>query len=97
MAAQLGSVDVTKHVVGPSDDWEFDFTISPDPDGEGGQDATQTATAAEPTVHWDGLDPSVEYTITEDDVDGFISGAVSCGDGGDSASAPRTLPVPITR
>ena len=34
---ELASVDVTKTVAGHQRDWAFDFTISPDPDGEGGQ------------------------------------------------------------
>ena len=78
---ELASVDVTKTVQGAAN-WAFDFTINPDPDGVGGQPATQTATDENPTVTWTGLDPSVNYTITEAPVVGFISGTISCGEGG---------------
>ena len=81
----LASVDVTKTVQGAAD-WAFDFTISPDPDGDGGQPATQTATDEDDTVTWTGLDPFVQYTITEAAEPGFINGSINCD--GDAAFTP---------
>ncbi len=82
---ELGAVDVTKSVDGTSTDWAFEFTISPVPAGE---TATKTATAGSATVGWDGLIPGTDYTITEADVDGYISGDVDCGDGPTFSAAP---------
>ena len=48
--------------------WSFDFTITPDPDGNGGQPATKSATGTGPTsasVGWSGLVPGRQYTIGE--------------------------------
>ena len=73
-----GSVNVTKTVTGTSEDWEFDFTISPVPAGE---IATKTATASAATVTWGNLRPGVSYTVTEEPVDGYINGSVDCGQG----------------
>jgi uncharacterized repeat protein (TIGR01451 family) len=74
------TVSVTKSVDGDSTDWSFDFTISPVPAGE---TATKSADASHPTVTWQ-LEADVEYTITEEPVDGFISGDITCGEGGDT-------------
>ena len=61
--------------------WEFEFTIAP---SEGlSPDTPQTVTPADPTITWGNLVDGVEYTITETDdpSDGFIHGAIVCGDG----------------
>jgi len=74
---KLASVSVTKSVDGPGP-WSFQFTISPDPDGVGGQSAMLSATNLVPVVSWTGLDPGTQYTVTEAGVAGFISGSVVC-------------------
>ena len=64
--APLPSVTVTKAVYPTSlPSWSIDFTISPDPDGVGGQPAIRQATKAFPAVTWTDLTPGVEYTISE--------------------------------
>jgi hypothetical protein len=76
---QKATVEVTKSVdPSAATGWSFDVTISPVPDE---QEATQTVTAAEPTVEWTGLIPGEEYTITESSADGFRLIAIDCGDG----------------
>ena len=77
-----GSVELTK-LVDPANatGWEFEFTIAP---SEGlSPDTAQTVTPADPTITWGNLVDGVEYTITETDnpADGFIHGAVVCGEG----------------
>jgi uncharacterized repeat protein (TIGR01451 family) len=78
---QLASVQVTKTVLGTWPANGVEFTISPVPTGE---TASKTATSGAPTVSWVGLDPSVEYTITESDIPGFVNGSVACGEGDNS-------------
>jgi uncharacterized repeat protein (TIGR01451 family) len=78
---ELASVQVTKSVSGAWPAGGVDFTIAPVPDGE---TAVKTATSGAPTVGWNGLDPSVSYTITEENLPGYINGSVACGEGGNS-------------
>ncbi|MEE2524471.1 DUF11 domain-containing protein [Pseudarthrobacter sp. J47] len=75
--AAPGGVEVTKSVMGVMDDfeWSIPFTISPVP---AGQDATQSATTADPTVGWTGLLTGEEYTLTEQVPDGWTGGAITC-------------------
>jgi uncharacterized repeat protein (TIGR01451 family) len=75
------TVSVTKTVVGPTGSWSFDFTIDPLPAGE--TEATKTADNNNPVVSWQ-LEAGVEYTIQEEQVDGYIRGDVSCGEGGET-------------
>lgn len=63
-------VTIRKSVVNVASDyaWSFDFTIAPDPDGDGGQDATKPAAGTGPTsvsIGWTGLIPGQQYTISE--------------------------------
>jgi uncharacterized repeat protein (TIGR01451 family) len=78
---ELASVQVTKTVSGAWPAGGVDFTIDPVPAGEA---ATKTANSGAATVSWSGLDPSVEYTITEENLPGYINGSVACGEGGNS-------------
>jgi uncharacterized repeat protein (TIGR01451 family) len=87
---ELASVSVTKSVDGTAADWAFDFTIDPVPTGE---TATKTATAANATVGWNGLVPGADYTITEADADGYITGTLSCG-GTDTQGTSTFAPEP---
>jgi hypothetical protein len=77
---QLASVSVTKSVL-PADatGWSVAFTIAPVP---AGQSATLTATSGAPTVTWTGLQPGIQYTVTEGSMPGFTAGPLSCGTGG---------------
>ncbi|MBM7829504.1 type II secretory pathway pseudopilin PulG [Agromyces cerinus] len=84
--AEPGDVTVTKTTSGVSDDfdWAFDFTIDPVPTE---QDATQTAEGTGPgddSVSWSDLVPGAHYTITEEVVDGWEQGDITCSVG-DSA------------
>jgi hypothetical protein len=78
------SVSVTKQVEpATSAGWSFNVTISPAPPANSPTpQATLTATSQNPTVTWQGLLPDVEYTVTEQPVDGFESGPVVCPGGG---------------
>ena len=60
-----------------------DFTISPVPAGE---TATKTATSAAPTVGWDGLISGTTYTITEENLVGYVNGSIDCD--GDNVFTP---------
>ncbi|MEE2569546.1 DUF11 domain-containing protein [Pseudarthrobacter sp. J64] len=75
--ATPGEVEVTKTVTGVMEDfeWSIPFTINPVP---AGQDATQNATTADPTVGWTGLLTGEEYTLTEQVPDGWTGGAITC-------------------
>lgn len=75
--ATPGEVEVTKTVTGvlPDFEWEIPFTISPVP---AGQDATQSATTADPTVGWTGLLTGETYTLTEEVPAGWTGGAITC-------------------
>jgi uncharacterized repeat protein (TIGR01451 family) len=58
---ELSKLTVTKVVTHPQsgDNWSFTFVLQPG-------NIKRTATKASPTVTFDGLDPSVEYTISEE-------------------------------
>ncbi|WP_350347367.1 DUF5979 domain-containing protein [Agromyces sp. G08B096] len=88
--AEPASVDVTKHVSGVADGtpWSFLISIAPDPDGAGGQPATQAATDADPTVGWTGLAIGTQYTLTEQVPAGWEGGAISCTGIQDESDAP---------
>lgn len=66
------SVSVTKEVTGVADDyqWQFDFALAPEATGGGTQTASGTGDASD-TLTWDDLVPGVEYTMTEETVEGF--------------------------
>jgi uncharacterized repeat protein (TIGR01451 family)/LPXTG-motif cell wall-anchored protein len=60
------TVSVTKIVLPvTTPNWSIPFTISPDPDGAGGQPATKNATTAQPTVSWNIDSSDGPFTISE--------------------------------
>ncbi len=86
---QLGSAAVTKSVAGTATNWSFDFTISPVPAGE---TATKAASAASPTVSWNGLVPGLSYTVAETPVAGYVTGTLNCA-GGANGTGTSTFGV----
>jgi uncharacterized repeat protein (TIGR01451 family) len=84
---ELADVEVTKTVEPAEGDWSVDFTISPVPDGE---TATKTATAAAPTVAWNGLVPGADYTVTEVVGNDLVVGTMTCT-GGENAIGTSTF------
>jgi hypothetical protein len=75
------AVQLTKSVLpAGATDWTFSFTISP-ARGLTPSQATQSVTAADPTIRWDNLTPGEPYTITETPRAGWQAGPIVCGSG----------------
>ncbi|WP_143338115.1 hypothetical protein [Demequina sp. NBRC 110054] len=78
---ETATLKVTKTVEGVDDDtdWSFDFTLDPDPEDLGARTASGTGSTSADTLTWRALVPGTTYTLTEEEVDGYVTDMVCTG------------------